>query len=189
MKIDKKFIEKSIRDILIKGIGLSENDSRFKDTPKRVANLYHDFFKGLDSDDELNELMEKHFPVDYSGIIIKRNIQVFSLCPHHLLPSIFSVSVGFIPNKRTTGFSNITKMIEVLGKKPILQENFTQQIIENLNKWLEPEGSICIVHGDHTCVKLYGIKHDETTTRSSSGVFLKEPEKETQFIKMISEDR
>jgi len=189
IKVDKDYIEKRVRDILVEGVGISENDPSFKNTPKRVAKMFSDFFTGLDDDrPELENIIKRHFPVEYDGVVIRRGIKVFSLCPHHLLPSIFEVSLAFIPNKRTTGFSNITKLIENLGRKPVLQETFTQQIVDWMNKWLEPKGVICIVNGYHMCSEIYKVREGEATTQASSGLYVNNHDMVMQFLKLIKEE-
>jgi len=190
VSIDRDFIEEKMKEILEKGLGLSQDDPTFNKTPKRVAKFLSDYFSRLDpKSSELKSLMERHFPINYDGMIIKRKIKVYSLCPHHLIPSVYDISIGFIPNERSTGFSNLSKMMEILGKKPVLQEELTQEIVECLDKWLEPKGSICIIHGTHLCIPICGSKDEKpTTTKLSSGVFLHEPDMETKFTNMISDE-
>ena len=118
---------------------------------------------------------------------MEKDITVFSMCPHHFLPVRYEVSIGYIPNGCGIGLSKLTRLIELISKKPMLQEDFNQEIVELLYKKLNAKGAICVVKGEHHCMRMRGAKQKDvvTTTSAVKGIFLTEKEMELKFYELL----
>jgi len=158
---------------LEKEFGLDLTDENFKNTPKRIARAYYELFEGINASDELKQIAETSFPSEYGGMIIAKDIKCFSMCPHHFLPVEYIVNVGYIPNKKTVGISKLSRVVEVLSKQPIIQEMFTQNIVDILTKELKPLGVVVQVKGRHFCMVMRGVKQPDswTLTTMLNGAF------------------
>ena len=111
------------------------------------------------------------------------------MCPHHFLPIRYEVIIGYIPDGKALGLSKLARIIELMGRKPCLQEDFTETIVEEINDHLSPLGVIIIVKGAHYCMRMRGVEQKDswTTTSSVRGVFLKSREMELKFYNLIRE--
>lgn len=186
--INEKEIEDNFREILSKGLGLDLNDPNFKETPARVARVYKEIFAGLDhTKGDIDKIFKTCFPTDYKGMVFEKNITVFSMCPHHFLPVRYEVAVGYIPDGCGVGLSKLVRIIELLAKRPALQETFTQEIVELMEKYMHTKGAICMVRGEHYCMQMRGVKQKDvsTTTSAANGVFLNKPEMELKFYELM----
>lgn len=174
---------------MTKGLGLDISDSNFRETPERVARAYTEIFRGLEKAElEIEKIFKTCFKTNYNGIVMQKNIRVYSMCPHHFLPVVYDVSVGYIPNGCGLGLSKLGRVIELLAKKPVIQEDFTDEIIHLLQQHMNPLGAIVTVKGDHFCMKMRGAKQKDiiTTTSSASGVFLKR-DMELKFYELLKQ--
>jgi len=190
VEIDQEVIANSFRDILEKGLKIDLNDPNFRETPERVARSFAEIFSGLGRcDEDIEKLFSQCFPTNYRGIVAEKEITVFSMCPHHFLPVRYKVSVGYIPTECGLGLSKLARIIELLAKKPVLQETFTQEIIDLIDKHVKPFGAICVVEGQHYCMQMRGAKQKDvvTTTSAASGTFLTKPEMEIKFYELIKD--
>ena len=186
--INEKVISEHFKEILEKGLKIDLNNPNFKETPERIARAYKEIFVGIEHiQRDIKKMFTKSFPTNYKGIILEKNITVFSMCPHHLLPVKYNISVGYIPNGSVIGLSKLARVIELLAKKPELQETFTEEIVNLLEKNLHTKGVICMVKGDHYCMQMRGVKHKEvsTITSAAKGIFLDQPEMELKFYNLI----
>ncbi|NCO11343.1 GTP cyclohydrolase I [Candidatus Pacearchaeota archaeon] len=186
--IDVNVIEKHFREILDKGLKVDLKDPNFLETPKRVAKAYKEIFAGLDhTKEDIKNIFKACFPTNYKGIVFEKNITVFSMCPHHFLPVRYEVSVGYIPDGCGVGLSKLVRIIELLAKRPALQETLTQEIVELIEENMHTKGAICLVRGEHYCMQMRGVKQKDvsTTTSSANGVFLTKPEMELKFYESM----
>lgn len=186
--INKEIISENFRKIMEDGLGLNMNDPNFLDTPERVAKSYAELFAGLNhAREDLEEIFKKCFPTSYKGIVLEKDIIVFSMCPHHFLPIKYEVTIGYIPNGKAIGLSKLARIIELLSKMPCLQETFTEKIVDEIDKHISPLGVMCIVKGAHYCMQMRGVKQKDvwTTTSSATGVFLNKQEMELKFYELV----
>ena len=186
--INEREIEKNFKEILEKGLGLDLIDPNFVETPKRVAKVYKEIFAGLDhTREDVENIFKTCFPTEYKGMVFEKNITVFSMCPHHFLPVRYEVSVGYIPDGCGVGLSKLVRVIELLAKRPALQETFTKEIVELIEKNMHTKGAICMVRGEHYCMQMRGVKQKDvsTTTSAANGVFLTKPEMELKFYESM----
>ncbi len=172
-----KSVEKGVHYIL-KGLkddfGLDLYDENFKDTPKRVARAYAEIFSGIkDTDKQVKEILNTAFPCEFDEMIISKNVEVFSMCPHHLLPVHYKISVGYITTPqlgKVIGISKLARLVEILAKRPVLQEKLTMDITKALMSLEGCRGAACIVDGQHYCMIMRGAKQSQSHTMTSSMV-------------------
>ena len=189
-RIDTDVIEKNFKEIMEEGLGLDMTDPNFVDTPKRFAKSYAEIFAGLEKiDTKIHDIFKTSFPTHYNGIVLEKGLTVFSMCPHHFLPIRYEVTIGYIPDGQALGLSKLARIIELMARKPCLQEDFTETIVEEINEHLDPLGVIIIVKGAHFCMRMRGVEQKDswTTTSSVRGVFLGSREMELKFYNLIKD--
>ena len=187
--INTSVIAEHFQVILEEGLGLDISDPNFMDTPLRVANSYQEIFSGLsNTKEDVEQLFTKCFPTDYKGIVFEKNIVVFSMCPHHFLPVRYEVAVGYVPTDCGIGLSKLVRIVELLAKKPELQETYTEEIVELMETHMRTEGAICMVRGEHYCMQMRGVRQKDvaSTTSAARGTFLTQPELELKFYNLIN---
>lgn len=188
-KINKKLIEKSVRNILI---ALGDNPDRegLLETPKRVAKMYEEVFEGmLYTNDEIAEMFDKCFEDTTMGdLVIEDDIPIFSYCEHHMaLMYDVHVSVAYIPNGRVIGLSKIARIADMVGKRLQLQERIGSDIMEILQKILKTDDVAVVIKGRHSCMAARGIKKPSITrTCALGGKFRNNPELRQEFYANIT---
>ena len=171
---------------IMKILDLDLNDDSLKDTPKRVAKMYvEEIFEGLD-ESKIPNIKKFENSFDYKGIILEKNISLFSLCEHHFVPIVGKAHIGYFANKKIVGLSKLNRIVNFFSKKPQVQEKLTVQIVDFLKKELETEDVACIIDAQHLCVSMRGIKdvNSWTTTAEYSGKFL-ESNFKNEFLQLI----
>ena len=171
---------------IMKILDLDLNDDSLKDTPKRVAKMYvEEIFEGLDKS-KIPNIKKFENSFDYKGIILEKNISLFSLCEHHFVPIVGKAHIGYFANNKIVGLSKLNRIVNFFSKKPQVQEKLTVQIVDFLKKELETEDVACIIDAQHLCVSMRGIKdvNSWTTTAEYSGKFL-ESNFKNEFLQLI----
>ena len=169
--MDRKKIQKAVRDIII-AIGDNPDREDLLGTPKRVADMYEEIFSGIKTNpqDELEVILgEKH-----NEIVLLKNISLYSVCEHHLLPFTGKVHIAYIPNAgRVTGLSKMARVVDIYSKRLQVQERLTTQIADIIMDKLKPLGVIVVIEAEHLCMSMRGVKKPGTTTVTSAvrGVF------------------
>lgn len=144
-------IEKGV-ELIIKGLGINPKDPNFEETPERYARFLSEMFNKK----SVNYAV---FPEHVTDFIVFRDHELWSLCPHHLLPVRLKVSVAYIPGDNVLGLSKLPRLLEEVNDRPLLQEAFTSKVIERLIQILpDCKGAGCIVRGKHSCTSIRGIK-------------------------------
>jgi len=182
----------SIREILQSmggEFGLDHLGPNFIDTPVRVARAYSEIFSGLLSDGiQIKEILSRTFPAKAQQMVTVGPISVWSMCPHHLLPVKMHVWLAYIPKKKVLGLSKLARLVELVAKKPGLQEETTEEIAVKLQNGLQPKGTACLIRGRHLCMEMRGVKKSAvTTTTSLQGVFFK-PTVRDEFLASVRAD-
>ncbi len=149
-------IECAVRDIL-GAIGEDANREGLLDTPARVARAYAELTAGYHVD-PVRLINDALFEVTYDQMVIVRDIDFYSLCEHHLLPFLGQVHVAYIPNGKVIGLSKIPRIVEMFARRLQVQERFTQEIAEFLDKTLHPVGVAVVAEGLHMCAAMRGVK-------------------------------
>lgn len=185
-KIDKPKIESAIRDILV-AIGEDPEREGLRGTPHRVADMYEDIFGGLHSDpaDEIEIYYEKE---DYSEIVLVRNIPLYSVCEHHLVPFFGKAHIAYLPQKgRLTGLSKIVRVVSVISRRPQLQERLTKIVADTLMQTVKPQGVLVVIEAEHFCMTMRGVKKPgaQTVTSAMRGIFLKDARTRAEALALI----
>jgi len=183
--MDKKKVEKAIRDMLI-AFGENPNRRDIKDTPKRVAQMYEEILAGtkLDPEKELEVVFEK----DHDEIILLKNIPLYSVCEHHLLPFIGKAHVAYIPsNNRVTGLSKLVRVVDIFAKRLQVQERITTDIADIIMKKLKPKGVLVVLEAEHLCMSMRGVKKPGVLTITSAvrGIFRKNEKTRAEAMSLI----
>ena len=174
--MNKNKIEKAVRQIL-EAIGEDPERKDLLETPRRVAQMYEEIFSGIkqDPEKELEVILEQK----HHEIILLRGIPLYSVCEHHLLPFLGKVSIAYIPkNGRVTGLSKLARVVDILARRPQVQERLTTQIAEIVMGKLKPLGVMVVIEAEHLCMSMRGVRKPGTMTVTSAvrGIF-KENEK------------
>jgi GTP cyclohydrolase I len=170
--------------------GLDPTGPNFLDTPQRIARAYAEIFDGLFDDGEaVNQILSRTFPAKSDEMITVGPIQVWSMCPHHFLPVQMKVWVAYIPEKKVLGLSKLARLVELVAKKPALQEDTTVEIAQKLQDGLQPKGAACVIKGRHLCMEMRGVKKDAITTTTSLQRVFFQPEVRAEFLAGVRGDR
>jgi GTP cyclohydrolase IA len=155
-------------------------------TPERVHKAMKFLTKGYQEDPEAL-LKAALFTVNYDEMVIVKDIEVFSLCEHHMLPFFGKVHVAYIPNGRVIGLSKIPRLIELFSRRLQIQERLTTQIAETIQKVIEPQGVGVVIEARHLCMMMRGVEkqHSAAVTSSMLGCFRQEEETRSEFLSLI----
>jgi GTP cyclohydrolase I len=169
---DDAKIEQGVR-LILEGIGEDAERAGLRETPERVARMYREVFAGIGQD--ASQLVTVVEGADHDEMIMVRDIPLFSICEHHLIPFSGKAHVAYIPNKaqQITGLSKIARVVDLLSKRPQVQERLTTQIAEALDTALEPRGVFVVIEAEHFCMTMRGIKKPgaQTVTSAVRGLF------------------
>lgn len=169
--MDKNRIARAVKEILA-AVGEDPKRRDIKDTPKRVAEMYEEILSGvnLNPEKELEVVFEK----DHDEIILLKNIPLYSVCEHHLLPFIGKAHVAYIPKaNRVTGLSKLARVVDIMSRRLQVQERLTTDIAEVIMKKLKPKGVLVIIEAEHLCISMRGVRKPGILTITSAvrGIF------------------
>jgi GTP cyclohydrolase IA len=175
-------VEAAVREILLE-IGEDPDRQGLKGTPDRVHRMYAELTAGyhVDPDRLINGAV---FDVDYSEMVVVKDIPFYSLCEHHLLPFFGTASVAYIPRGKVIGLSKIPRVVEMYARRLQVQERMTQQIADFLNERLAPQGVGVVVEANHLCAVMRGIRKPGTvmTTSAVLGLFRSRDRTRAEFF-------
>jgi len=183
--MDKKKIEKAVRDIL-EAVGENVNRRDIKDTPKRVAEMCEEILGGtrMDPEKELEVVFEKH----HDEIVLLKGIPLYSVCEHHLLPFIGRAHIAYIPsNNKVTGLSKLARVVDIMSRRLQIQERLTTDIAEVIMKKLNPKGVMVVVEAEHLCMSMRGVRKPGMLTVTSvvRGVFRRNEKTRAETLALI----
>jgi GTP cyclohydrolase I len=166
-RFDDAKVERGIR-LILEGIGEDADRGGLRETPSRVARMYREIFAGIARD--ASELVTVVEGADHDEMIMVRDIPLFSMCEHHLIPFSGRAHVAYIPNRdqEITGLSTIARVVDLLAKRPQVQERLTTQIAEALDRALSPRGVFVVIEAEHLCMTMRGIKKPGSVTVTSA---------------------
>ncbi len=166
-------------------IGEDPNREGLLDTPMRVAKAMQFLTQGYHQNPE-DILLSAKFEEDYKEMVIVKDIEIFSMCEHHMLPFIGKAHVGYIPNKYITGLSKIARVVDAYARRLQVQERLTTQIKECIQNALDPLGVAVVIEARHLCMAMRGVQKQNsvTTTSDFTGAF-KRNETRSEFIRLI----
>ena len=166
-RFDDEKIEQGVRMIL-EGIGEDPARGGLRETPARVARMYREVFAGIGQD--ASQLVTVVEGADHDEMIMVRDIPIYSMCEHHLIPFSGKAHVAYIPNKQQqiTGLSKIARVVDLLAKRPQVQERLTTEIAEALDEALSPRCVFVVIECEHLCMTMRGIKKPGSVTVTSA---------------------
>jgi GTP cyclohydrolase I len=166
-RFDDAKITEGVR-LILEGIGEDPERSGLRETPARVARMYREVFAGIGQD--ASQLVTVVEGADHDEMIMVRDIPLFSMCEHHLIPFSGRAHVAYIPNKeqQITGLSKIARVVDLLAKRPQVQERLTTEIAEALDAALSPRGVFVVIECEHLCMTMRGIKKPGSVTVTSA---------------------
>ena len=155
-------------------------------TPERVRKAYEHLTRGYQEDPQAM-LKKALFTVTYDEMVIVKDVEMFSLCEHHMLPFFGKVHVAYIPNGKVIGLSKIPRLIEIFSRRLQIQERLTTQIAETIQQAIEPQGVGVVIEARHLCMMMRGVEkqHSAAVTSSMLGCFRDEQETRTEFLSLI----
>ncbi|MGV8095166.1 MAG: GTP cyclohydrolase I FolE [Mangrovibacterium sp.] len=187
-KFDGKTTEKISQHYseIIRLLGEDVSREGLQKTPVRIAKAMQFLLQGYDQDPEAM-LRNAMFKEDYKQMVIVKDIEIYSLCEHHMLPFIGKAHVGYIPNGYITGLSKIARVVDAFARRLQVQERLTTQIKECIQNTLNPLGVAVVIEAQHLCMQMRGVQkqHSITTTSDFTGAFERVATRE-EFIRLIS---
>ncbi|WP_345636629.1 GTP cyclohydrolase I FolE [Rugosimonospora acidiphila] len=184
--IDLKRIEAAVREILV-AIGEDPDRDGLLKTPTRVAHAYAELFAGLRADPA--KVLATSFDANHEELVLVRDIEVFSLCEHHLLPFHGVAHIGYIPGEdgRITGLSKLARLVDVFARRPQVQERLTVQIADLLTERLDPRGVIVVLECEHLCMAMRGVHKvgSRTVTSAVRGLFRSDAKSRAEAMSLI----
>jgi len=187
--MDKEKIKKAVKDIL-EAVGDDPDREGLKNTPKRVAEMYEEILGGIhrNPDDDLEVFFEK----EHDEIILLKDIPLYSICEHHMVPFVGKAHVAYIPgNNKITGLSKIARVVDTLARRLQVQERLTTEIAEVLMRKLTPRGVLVVVEAEHLCMSMRGVKKPGIITMTSAvrGVFRTSQKTRSEALSLIRHRR
>jgi GTP cyclohydrolase I len=166
-EFDEKRAENAVRELLI-AVGEDPDREGLRETPGRVARAYRELFAGLRQEPE--DVLTTTFDMGHDEMILVKDIEIVSLCEHHLLPFHGVAHVGYIPadTGKITGLSKLARLVEVFARRPQVQERLTTQIADSLMRILEARGAIVVIEAEHMCMSVRGIRKPGAKTTTSA---------------------
>ena len=176
--------EELAREMLVR-LGEDPEREGLLDTPRRYAKALRDLTQGYREDPE-QVLEGALFSVDYDEMVIVKDIEMFSLCEHHVLPFFGKVHVAYIPKGRVIGLSKVARLVEVFARRLQVQERLTVQIAETIQKVIQPLGVGVVIEARHLCMMMRGVEkqHSATVTSSMLGAFRAQQTRQ-EFLSLI----
>jgi len=182
--VDLDRIRRAVREILL-AVGEDPDREGLRETPDRVARMYAEVFQGLHQDPRIH--LRKLFTQKYDEMVVIRDIRFVSFCEHHLLPVVGQAHVAYIPNGQVIGLSKIPRVIDVLSKRPQMQERLTEELAELLMRELDAKGVAVVIEGTHSCMTIRGVNKPDSSfvTSAMRGVFKERLATRTEVMSLI----
>jgi GTP cyclohydrolase I len=178
-------------DKIIQGLGklgYDITDENFAETAARAAKGFHELVHdGTQVKQEIEALLAKTFPAKYGEMVISKHNTAFGVCPHHLLPVVYRISLAYIPTRKVLGLSKLSRLARLMARGPRLQEDLTHELCLILHDQLDSQGAAVYVEGLHMCMAARGVGAHEArlVTSAVRGVFLELATRE-EFIKLVT---
>jgi GTP cyclohydrolase I len=182
MDLDR--IRRAVREILL-AVGEDPDRDGLRETPDRVARMYAEVFEGLHQDPRGH--LQKLFPQKYDEIVLIKDIRLVSFCEHHLLPVVGQAHVAYIPNGKVIGLSKIPRVLDVLAKRPQMQERLTEELADLLMRELDAKGVAVVIEASHSCMTIRGVNKPDSTfvTSAMRGVFKERMKTRSELMSLI----
>jgi GTP cyclohydrolase I len=182
--VDHARIQRAVREILA-AVGEDPDREGLLETPARVARMYAEMFAGLHLDPR--EHLKKFFTEQYDEVVLVKDISFCSMCEHHLLPFIGHAHLAYVPNGKVIGLSKLARVVEVVARRPQVQERMTQEIAQLLESELGTKGVAVVIEASHSCMTIRGIKKPGSlcVTSSMKGLFRSNLSSRAEVMQLI----
>jgi GTP cyclohydrolase I len=182
--IDQERIKAAVREI-IAAIGEDPTREGLLETPRRIAQMYADLFSGLYEDPRA--VLATGFEEAHKEMVVLKNIPFYSLCEHHFLPFHGQAHVGYVPEGRIVGVSKIARAIDILARRPQMQERLTSQIADAIMDGLQPDGAAVVIEAEHLCLSMRGAQKPGTVMVTSAirGGFRRRGVTRSEFLSLV----
>ena len=182
--VDQDRIARAVREIL-EAIGEDPGREGLRETPRRIAEMYEELFAGLHQDPR--DVLSTGFQEPHREMVILKNIPFYSLCEHHFLPFHGRAHVGYVPEGRIAGASKIARAVDILARRPQLQERLTGQIADAIMEGLSPDGVAVVIEAEHLCMTMRGVQKPGTTLVTSAirGGFRRRAVTRAEFLALV----
>ena len=170
-------------------LGYDTADENFRETAARAARGFHELVNDRTvAAAEIEAMLGKTFPAKYKEMVISKHNVAFGVCPHHLLPVIYRISLAYIPTDKVLGLSKLTRIARLMAQAPILQEDLTHELCRLLDERLHCQGAAVYIEGLHLCMASRGARAHEArlVTSAVRGDFLENPATRDEFIKLVT---
>lgn len=179
-------IKEAIRNQL-RFIGEDPYREGLRDTPDRIVRSWDEIYKGYrQRPEDVFTTFENDGP--YDQIIICRDIELFSMCEHHMLPFFGVAHVAYIPGERIIGLSKLARLVDIYARRLQVQERIGEQVTSALMEHLKPKGAACIIKAQHMCMRMRGVskQHSTMVTSSMKGIFLEDPSAKKELMSLLN---
>ena len=185
-RVDRPALARAVADLL-RALGEDPDREGLRRTPERVAEMYAEIFSGLAEDP--GALLEGGFDEQHEEMVVLRDIRLQSVCEHHLLPFVGTAHVGYIPRGRVVGIDKIARAVDILARRPQVQERLTSQIADLLDQRLEPRGVAVIVSAEHLCISMRGLRvpGSRVVTSATRGAFRTREATRLEFLALLKD--
>ncbi len=187
-QVDQPRIERAVREILA-AVGENPDREGLRETPGRVARMYAELFSGLHEDPRKH--LRKFFNEKYDEMVLVRDISFNSMCEHHMLPFSGVAHVGYIPNGRVVGLSKLARVVEVVSRRPQVQERMTEEVANLLVDELDVKGVAVVIEATHSCMTIRGVRKPGSVcvTSAMKGVFRSNLSSRSEVMNLIYGNR
>lgn len=182
--VDQPRIERAVREILA-AVGEDPDREGLRETPARVARMYAEMFSGLHDDPRIH--LRKFFTEKYDEVVLVRDISFHSMCEHHMLPFQGVAHIGYLPDGKVVGLSKLARVVEVVSRRPQVQERMTETIADLLVDELHAKGVAVVVEAAHSCMTIRGIRKPGSLciTSAMRGVFRSHLSSRSEIMTLI----
>ena len=178
---------------ILEAIGLMgypvETDDNFAETAERAARAMLELLRpDAEIKDEVDQMLARTFTARYDEMVISKHNICFGMCPHHLLPVIYRISVAYLPGEKVLGISKLSRLVQLLSRRPVLQEDLTHELAEMLFSRLQARGSAAYIEGLHLCMASRGVQAHEARVVTSGvrGLFRDQPATRQEFLDLVT---
>jgi GTP cyclohydrolase I len=186
--VDQERIKRAVREILA-AVGEDPDREGLQETPARVARMYAELFSGLH--DDPRQHLRKFFTEKYDEVVLVRDISFNSMCEHHMLPFMGRAHIGYLPAGRVIGLSKLARVVEVVARRPQVQERMTETIADLLVEELEAKGVAVVIEASHSCMTIRGVRKPGSVcvTSAMRGIFKSNLSSRSEIMTLIYGDR
>jgi GTP cyclohydrolase I len=185
-QVDLARAEAAVRELLI-AIGEDPDRDGLKATPARVARSYNEIFAGLHVDPD--DVLQTTFDENHDELVLVKDIALYSVCEHHLVPWHGTAAIGYIPGEdgRITGLSKLARLVDLYARRPQVQERLTSQVADAVLRRLQPQGVVVVVQAEHLCMAMRGVRKPGSVTVTSAvrGIFKSDPRSRAEALSLI----